>query len=118
MDELFITLSKLSESPNVREYILVYQGDAFQIMYKIDALTAENKQLKETISFLEGQKVTFVDEVFKIHNELTAENERLKELLQKHVVGQCPTCNYMACWPVCTKCGTPYPDTSSALRGE
>ena len=52
-----------------------------------------------------------------IEDALRAENERYQKLMSKHIVGQCKKCNYMASWPGCTKCGTPYPESESALNG-
>jgi hypothetical protein len=49
---------------------------------------------------------------------ITAQEEtinRYQALMSKHIVGKCPQCNYMASWPVCTKCGTPYPDGMNEL---
>ncbi|MFA5166883.1 MAG: hypothetical protein WC449_06360 [Candidatus Paceibacterota bacterium] len=43
------------------------------------------------------------------------ENKRYQSLMSKHIVGRCTQCNYMANWPVCTKCGTPYPDGMNEL---
>lgn len=44
------------------------------------------------------------------HDQTTQKKlDRYEALMSKYIVGKCPTCNYMACWPVCTKCGTPYP---------
>lgn len=58
-------------------------------------LSATNKRLQSTI--------TKQDEIIK----------RYQSLMSLHIVGTCPKCNYMASWPVCTKCGTPYPDSGS-----
>jgi len=39
--------------------------------------------------------------------------ERYQGLMQNHIVGKCSHCNYTANWPVCTKCGTPYPENAA-----
>ena len=53
-----------------------------------------------------------------LQSTITAQEEtinRYQALMSKHIVGKCPQCNYMASWPVCTKCGTPYPDGMNEL---
>ena len=65
---------------------------------------------------------TVEDSVFnvvtKLQSTITAQEEKIKRyqaLMTKHILGKCPQCNYIASWPVCTKCGTPYPDGMNEL---
>jgi uncharacterized coiled-coil protein SlyX len=56
--------------------------------------------------------------IAELQSTITAQEETIKRyqaLMNKHIVGKCPQCNYMASWPVCTKCGTPYPDGMNEL---
>ena len=59
-----------------------------------------------------------VNRIKLLESTITAQEETIKRyqsLMSKHIVGKCTQCNYMANWPICTKCGTPYPDGMNEL---
>lgn len=59
-------------------------------------------------------------EILELQSTITSQAEtitRYQSLMTKHIVGKCTRCNYTASWPVCTKCGTPYPESESTLNG-
>lgn len=91
---------------------VVIESELISLEEKIETLADEIIKLSADLAISREGLRTFeplYEQALIDKTQLATENERLQGLLQKHVVGQCKTCNYIASWPVCTKCGTPYP---------